>query len=1152
MKLANKKSKMLKNVKRTMAVTLSFAMIGTYFGVQSANPLVAKAATNGIYEDFETDVHQGMQMGDVKLKTTKKAYKGNGALYVEGRQQDWNSYSYDVSAFAGKTIQFSAFMRVDKANLNGVACLKTTINGEDNYTWIANKALKKGKYVKLDAEYAIPAGATATIYFGTCNTKDNSKQTTDPFYLDDVSISSDVSVKENFNDAKDTSALKGSVFGNPTLKIVKNGKGGKALQVSDRTENYFGYAYDLSAFAGNKISLTAKISAVGVKKGAKNTFNATLKSGDDDYKQVATVTTKGTATATLACKEYTIPAGASSYNIYFEGPKDVTYKIDDIEIAVVGDYVDPTTKINYVDVSQYPILKNLYRNNFKMGVACEAISNWGNELSEIGNKNKEDLIKQEFNSITFGNELKPAYNMGYSSKRATETFLPFVINPAAKEMLDWAKANKMKVRGHVLVWHSQCEDAVFCKNYTPVKTDGENLDASCLVDRKTMLKRMKSYIYDTMKYMYKNGYADTIYAWDVVNEAIEPGTNEYNMRDSYWYKTIGPDFIYYAFKYAREAENKYSVAYAAKYKVDPKDEKQLDKIRPDLFYNDYNEFQAEKCDAIIKMTSEDFAGHNILKEGYIDGIGMQGHLSDNTDIESYMKAAERYSDAVGQVQITELDVAQTTTGVNAEYYQAKFYRDFFQALSTTRANITGVTIWGLTDDNSWKKESSPLIFNADLSKKLAFDGIASVKNGTELPAPAYEAPDFKDMIADFEGEGVTTDGFAPRGDGQLSIQSEVTHSGKAALKDSGRTASWNGVSFDVSRFVGQTIEVNAWIKTAAPEAKLSADIDGVWPNIAVIDTKDGDWKQVKATYKVPSDMTSLRLYFEASTDKDDIYIDDFSLKLKGMEEGFEEASNIASARGVGHMPSFAAVTDAESHNEKGHSFLVKRAEQDASMKFDVSKYIGYTVNVKAFVKTADSKIRLGLDGAEPVQLTEVASDGNWTEVTATYPLSNQLTSAAMYIETDGKADFYVDDISVTIADFTEDCETEAAANVFSPRWGGAGTLSIVEDGANNHAAVLKERTETYMGVAFDVSPYLGMEVEISMDVKTDDSKIMMTGDINDVWPQYANFDATKGQYKNIKAVVKLPSDLQTLRVYVETDGKSDLYVDNLKIKRVVE
>ena len=62
-------------------------------------------------------------------------------------------------------------------------------------------------------------------------------------------------------------------------------------------------------------------------------------------------------------------------------------------------------------------------------------------------------------------------------------------------------------------------------------------------------------------------YKGKVKGWDVVNEAINdfgPGTTE-NLRSSPWLRAIGPDYITYAFKYAREA--------------DPNAE---------LYYNDYN------------------------------------------------------------------------------------------------------------------------------------------------------------------------------------------------------------------------------------------------------------------------------------------------------------------------------------------------------------------------------------------------------------------------------------------------------------------------------------------------------------------------------------------------------------------------------------
>jgi len=1141
--------------KRFLALAMSVAMAGSLVDVAMFDTKLVEAKTEGIEESFESENLKGTFMGAKNYEFSEDAHTGEQALLVTNRDADWNCYSYDISKYAGKLIKLDAFMKVASDDLLAVACVKGK-NDEDGeyYKWATCTATKDGEWVELSSEYKVPEGADC-IYFMLWDDK-NSQGTIDDYLLDDVSIQETYALTENFDSYETADDIKGYAFGSPKFELVDTEEGGKALQVNERSQNYFAYALNVSAFAGNKIKLSADLSAYDSDDDVEHSFAATIKTTkageDDSYNMVAGGTSVGQDVVTIT-GEYEVPAGCDSYDIYFETDEGVSYLIDNISISVDGEYNHE--EHTYADISQYEVLKDLYKDDFKVGVASEALSHWGgsNPLNEIGNPDKEALIKKEFNSLTFGNELKPAYNMGYNSPQATETNLPFVIDSSAKEMLDWAKENGIPVRGHTLVWHSQCEDAVFCKNYQPIFTDGNKskLADECLVDRDTMLARLESYIDSVMKYMYQNGYGDVVYCWDVVNEAVEPGTNQYNLRDSYWYRTIGPDFMYYAFKYAREYSQKYAKEYAALYDVSADDEDALKSIEPKLFYNDYNEFQETKKNAIIKILTGKVNGHSVKGDGYIDGIGMQSHLSDTTNIDSYMQALRDYDKAFGEVHITELDIAQTSTGVNADYYQAAFYKNFFKALLAAKAdgvNLSCVTIWGLTDDNSWKKETSPLLFNANLSKKLAFDGIVYAKTGDELPEPAYVAPDFTDAIYDFDAEGATaeSEGFSPRGDSELIVQKDETLSGGNALLVTGRNDSWHGASFDVSRFVGQTIAISAWVKSDSPLVKISADIDNEWPNITSVDTSSGEWVQIKGTYKVPAELTALKLYFE-TPDTEDIYIDHLQVKLVGLDEDFEGKTNIVSPRGVGHMPRIAVTTDEKLNGKK--SLLVTREEQDATVKFDVSKYIGKTVTVKAMVKTTDGKIRLGLDGDNPLLLKEVdANADEFTQIETTYTISNQLTAANMFIETDGNANFYVDDISVRIADYVDDVEAEDVK--FNTRWGGAGTLEKVEEADGNHAIRLTDKDETYYGVCFDVSPFLGMQVEITCDVKTDDSVIGITGDINDVWPNYLTTESDPGKYKTVSTVVTLPKDLTALNLYIETNGTSDIYVDNLRIRRV--
>ena len=688
------------------------------------------------------------------------------------------------------------------------------------------------------------------------------------------------------------------------------------------------------------------------------------------------------------------------------------------------------------------VLKEVYKDLFYIGTAVESIHDQFTN-NEIGNPDKEALIVREFSSMTCANEMKPVYNMGWSSPDAREDYLPYVINPNAKKMLDWVRANGLKMRAHVMVWHSQCAQEAFCKEYKPVfePVDEEKLkenprlrffqklDPVCFVDRDTMLRRLESYIDSMLEYIYREGYAEQIYAWDVVNEAIElADKTETGLRNSYWYQVIGDDFIYWAFRFAKAAVKKHSVQYAGVYGIDPTDEAALARIRPTLVYNDYNEWQPDKKAAIIAALKREGHGHgSIIGEGLIDGIGMQGHISDNNDIDEYIDALNEYASLVREVQITELDVKCTCTNINREYYQAVFYKEFFERLLAAKkagANLTSVTIWGLTDDNSWIRGADPLLFRKDLTAKKSHEALVYAVTGGDLGEPEYVVRNLDKHVFDFEtpeGEeqkDPETYGFKMRGFGKCLLSEERAHSGKFSLTSTPRFADWMGITCDVSDFIGQTIQIDAWVYSEAKEITLGADIEGVFPQIATVEGGT-EWKKISASYKVPTGQHSLRLFFgtkEANPGPcSPLFLDDVEISLIGQEESFEEETNIAAIRGAGHLP-FIFVTDKESVDGNSKSLGVTRQEKDATISLDVSAYIGKTIDVTMFVKTADSLIRVGVDGSEPVLCAEVPSKaGEWTEVHTTATLPDGVLSAKLYVETDGRADFFVDDVFVKLA-----------------------------------------------------------------------------------------------------------------------------------------
>ena len=170
--------------------------------------------------------------------------------------------------------------------------------------------------------------------------------------------------------------------------------------------------------------------------------------------------------------------------------------------------------------------------------------------------------------------------MGKSEKHQGEKKDEFNWAPADK-IVAFAQENGLKVRGHALVWHQQTGDWIF--------KDDKGNDVS----REVLLDRMKAHI-DSVVGRYKG----KIYAWDVVNEAIDDNPQNF-LRNSKWLEIIGDDFLTKAFEFAHAAD-------------------------PDakLFYNDYNIIIPEKRDRVLKLIDK------LKAEGApINGIGIQGHWS---------------------------------------------------------------------------------------------------------------------------------------------------------------------------------------------------------------------------------------------------------------------------------------------------------------------------------------------------------------------------------------------------------------------------------------------------------------------------------------------------------------------------------------------
>ena len=268
----------------------------------------------------------------------------------------------------------------------------------------------------------------------------------------------------------------------------------------------------------------------------------------------------------------------------------------------------------------------------------------------------------------------------------------------ADSIVAFARRNKMKIRGHALVWHRQTPEWLFTDHSgKPVSKD-------------VLLKRLKDHITTVVK-----RYKDVVYAWDVVNEAISDDKDTF-YRPTKFYQVCGEEFIAKAFEWAHAA--------------DP---------AAILFYNDFNEADPVKRDKIISMIRE------LRSKGVpVQAVGLQAHWNiTQPNKEELEKALQEFSTLGLPLQITELDVSiypkefhpeiktakdfDTRYTADVEAQQVKQYRMVFELFRKYKKNITGVTFWNISDKHSWLdnfpirwRKDYPLLFDTGLKPKKAY------------------------------------------------------------------------------------------------------------------------------------------------------------------------------------------------------------------------------------------------------------------------------------------------------------------------------------------------------------------------------------------------------------------------------------------------
>lgn len=252
-------------------------------------------------------------------------------------------------------------------------------------------------------------------------------------------------------------------------------------------------------------------------------------------------------------------------------------------------------------------------------------------------------------------------------------------------------------------------------------------------------------------------------AWDVINEPIADGSNEWrginnvfggtdgdgnpdtepvedpenglllNWADNhfYWGYYLGKGYATKAFELARQ--------YA------PANMK--------LYVNDYNlETSPNKLAALIDFVKY-IDENNATGQPIVDGIGTQMHVTASSITREQIDAMFQTMAATGKlVRVTELDVALGTASPSAEQLelQANVYQMIFESYKANvpEAQQSGITIWTLSDNAAeheyWLPDESPNLFDGNYNRKHAYKGVCNGIAGKDI-SEEFSGDDWKNI-----------------------------------------------------------------------------------------------------------------------------------------------------------------------------------------------------------------------------------------------------------------------------------------------------------------------------------------------------------------------------------------------------------------------
>jgi endo-1,4-beta-xylanase len=268
----------------------------------------------------------------------------------------------------------------------------------------------------------------------------------------------------------------------------------------------------------------------------------------------------------------------------------------------------------------------------------------------------------------------------------------------ADALVAFAEANRMKIRGHNLVWHQG----------NPKWLEATATEANA---RELLVTHIETVA---------GRYVGRMHSWDVVNEAIrvEDGRAD-GLRNSLWLRLIGEDYIELAFKTAREADPQALLTYN-EYGIEPE-----------------TRAGEQKREAVIEMLRR-----MVARRVPVDAVGVQSHIAAVVAAGGNKSAASQYGAGLMrfiaavrelglQVFITEMDGndrALTADEPGRDAAVAAAYKQYLELVLGDPA-VRLVLTWGISDRYTWLdheegradgKAERPLLFDEAGKAKASF------------------------------------------------------------------------------------------------------------------------------------------------------------------------------------------------------------------------------------------------------------------------------------------------------------------------------------------------------------------------------------------------------------------------------------------------